>query len=91
MTYKRPTLRKCIGCFSLKDKNELLRVYRSDDDRIMTDPTGKSGHRGAYICKDSTCVALARKRKALERSFKMKISDEDYDRLVKGVSIYDAG
>lgn len=78
---KKPTLRKCIGCMELKEKKALIRLCKCDDGHIVIDTSFKTGGRGAYICKDEVCLQKAFKRKALERSFKMRVSEEDYDRL----------
>ena len=36
-----------------------------------------------YVCKNGDCLKLARKNKGLERSFKMSIPDEIYEKLEK--------
>ena len=49
----------------------------------MLDATGKKNGRGAYICFSKECLKKARKNKGLERSFKMSIPEEIYERLEK--------
>ena len=85
MDSKKPSLRKCIGCFSLKEKKDLLRLYKDESGELITDVTGKGAHRGAYICKCSECVSLAAKRKALEHSFRMRVDKETYNKLLERV------
>lgn len=80
-TEKKIPQRKCIGCEEMTGKKELVRIVRSKDGEISLDPTGKKSGRGAYICKDSECLAKAIKKKAIERSFKCAVPSEVYDQL----------
>lgn len=83
---KKTPLRRCIGCNEMKDKKSLIRVIKSPEGNIQLDPTGKANGRGAYVCKDSECLIKAIKSKGLDRSFKVHISDEIYDKLKEELS-----
>ena len=74
-------LRKCSGCGEMKAKTELVRVVRSPEGELSMDLTGRKAGRGAYVCHNIDCLRVARKRKALERSFACAIPSEIYDRL----------
>ena len=74
-------LRKCSGCGEMKPKTELVRVVRSPEGDLSMDLTGRKAGRGAYVCHNIECLRVARKRKALERSFACAIPSEIYDRL----------
>ena len=80
-TGKRPVLRRCAGCMQYMNKKELYRFFVSDTGDIGIDATYKAGGRGAYICKNSECLENAFKRHALDRSFKMKMQKDEYNRL----------
>ena len=54
---------------------------RTAEGEVFLDVTGKKNGRGAYICKDAGCLEKARKKKALDRSLKIEISDEVYESL----------
>lgn len=82
---KKPHLRRCTGCMSFKEKNELIRLYLTEEGCIAIDRTGKAGGRGAYICKDEECLKKAFKRRALEHGFKMRVSDENKEKLLCGI------
>jgi len=84
-TGKKPTLRRCIGCFEFKEKQDLIRLYKSDSGHIEADTTLKAGGRGAYICPDPDCVKKAQRRRGLEHSFKMKIPSEDYESIISAI------
>lgn len=74
-------MRKCVACQEMTPKKELIRVVRNPDGDVKIDPTGKASGRGAYLCRKESCFILARKRKALDRSLEVTISDEVYQRL----------
>ena len=80
---KKIPLRQCIGCGEMKGKRDMMRVLKTAEGDICLDVTGKKNGRGAYVCKTSDCLKLARKSKGLERSFKMSIPTEVYDALEK--------
>ena len=48
-----------------------MRVVRQADGSVAYDPKGKMAGRGAYVCAQTACIALARKHKKLERSLKV--------------------
>lgn len=82
MTKKIP-MRQCIGCGEMKDKKELLRILKTTEGEIIFDVTGRKNGRGAYLCFSEECLLKAMKSKGLERSFRMKIQPEVYERLEK--------
>ena len=47
----------------------------------MGDLTGKANGRGAYVCRQASCVAAARKKKAFARALKAEVPDSVYDEL----------
>ncbi len=81
MIKKKVPLRKCTGCQQMKEKKELIRVVRTDEDQYYIDLTGKMSGRGAYICKSIECFEKAFKSKGLERSFKATIPKDIYEKL----------
>ena len=78
---KRIPQRTCIGCNTVKNKNELIRIVKNKENEINIDKTGKMNGRGAYICDDIKCLEKAIKTKKLERTFEMQISEEIYENL----------
>lgn len=82
---KKIPLRQCVGCGEAKNKKDMIRVLRTEENSIVLDETGKKNGRGAYLCKTKECFLKARKNKGLERSFKMSIPDEVYDTLEREI------
>lgn len=78
---KKIPQRQCVGCRTMKNKKELIRVVKSPEGEISLDFTGKKSGRGAYLCPSAECLARARKSKALERAFASPIPSEVYEGL----------
>ena len=70
MTKKNP-MRMCVGCHEMREKRDLIRVLKMQDNTFCIDPAGRKNGRGAYLCKNPDCLELAVKNHGLERSFKM--------------------
>jgi uncharacterized protein len=81
MKQRKIPVRKCVSCQEMFPKKELIRIVRDPQGNVKADLTGKSSGRGAYLCRNPECFALAKKRKALERALEVKISDELYNQL----------
>ena len=80
---KKVPQRQCVGCRTMKDKKELIRVVKSPEGNITLDATGKKSGRGAYVCPNAECLKKARKSRALERAFDTAIPPEVYEALEK--------
>ena len=81
ITVKKQPERRCIGCGEHFPKSSLIRVVRGPDGEISLDLTGKKSGRGAYICKNSSCLKKARRARRLETSLECSIPDSVYARL----------
>ena len=78
---KKIPQRQCVGCRTMKNKKDLIRVVKSPEGEISLDFTGKKSGRGAYVCPSADCLARARKSRALERAFETAIPAEVYEAL----------
>ena len=74
------SLRMCVACREMKEKEQLFRVVRKDGN-FFVDHTFKSNGRGAYVCREASCVTKAAKIKAFERSFSGRINADIYGEL----------
>ncbi len=86
MKAKREVRRMCTGCGEMFEKRELVRVVKSPEGEISLDLTGKKNGRGAYICRNADCLKKARKKKAFERAFSMKIEDDIYEKMEEEIA-----
>ncbi len=80
---KKIPLRQCLGCQEMIAKKDLIRIVKDQEDHFTVDATGKMNGRGAYVCRKQECLKKAIKNKSLERSFKMTIPAEVYEKLNK--------
>jgi predicted RNA-binding protein YlxR (DUF448 family) len=76
---KKIPLRTCTVCRAQKGKNELFRIVKTPDGKIVTDE--KANGRGAYICKTDACIDKAQKEHRLEKALKCAVPPEIYDKL----------
>ena len=53
-------MRQCLGCNEHKPKMELIRIVRSPEGEISLDLSGKKSGRGAYICRNMSCLKKVR-------------------------------
>jgi len=74
-------LRKCMGCMQSFPKKELIRVVRTPEGEVCIDLTGKKSGRGAYICRNNSCLKKAVRAKRLQTNLEVEISDELYEQL----------
>ena len=83
--------RQCVGCGEMKNKKDMLRILKTAEGDIILDATGKKNGRGAYLCFDRACFEKAVKGRGLERSFRMPVSKEIYERLGKELEAIESG
>lgn len=81
MKVRKKPMRMCVGCQTMKIKNELIRVVRTPEDTIEIDYKGKRSGRGAYICPAQQCLEKAVKGKRLEKALKHSIGSDVYEVL----------
>ena len=84
---KKIPQRQCVGCRTMRDKKDLIRVVHSADGAVSLDFSGRLPGRGAYLCESEECLKKARKAKALERAFSAEIPDGVYEALAKELEV----
>ena len=75
----------CVTCRERRDKKDLLRVVLGDDGNIMYDPTGKHPGRGAYLCKQESCIMIELKAHRISKGLKGGNSDDELRNLVQDI------
>ena len=78
---KKIPQRKCIVCQDRDSKKELMRIVKNKEGEIFLDPSGRANGRGAYICEDVHCLEKAMKTKALEKTLKVSVDSEIFEKL----------
>lgn len=82
---KKIPMRRCAGCMESKPKKDLIRIAAYEG-QIALDPTGKAKGRGVYLCPDNACLEKAKKRRALQRSLGMEISEKQLQQLFEDLA-----
>lgn len=85
MKQKKIPQRMCVGCQTMKNKKELLRVVRTPEGDIVLDSTGKRAGRGAYVCNSDQCLTKAVKERRLEKALQHAVDLMVYEQLRAGV------
>jgi hypothetical protein len=73
--------RSCIACRQVRGKSELLRIVRTPPGAVEVDRTGKLAGRGAYVCRDESCIAQAIKQKKLGRALGVAVDQSIMDEV----------
>ncbi len=71
--------RSCVACGAKMPKAKLVRIVRTSQGPIIVDTTGRESGRGAYLCHIPECWGRALEKRALDRSFKQDLSDQDLE------------
>lgn len=81
MKTKKIPMRSCVITKEKCAKQDLIRIVKTPDLKIVVDITGKLNGRGAYLKKDANVFEKAKKSKALDRIFETNVPDEVYEKL----------
>lgn len=81
MIQKKKPARRCMACNEQKEKKELLRIVRTPERNVEIDLTGKKNGRGAYICKNESCLNKIIKSKRLENILEINIDSSFYEKI----------
>ena len=84
MSARKIPMRMCVACRQMKPKAELVRTVKTPEGSIVPFAGNKVNGRGAYICRDASCVAKAEKTGALSRALETAIDKSVYEELKKG-------
>ena len=63
-------------CRTSREKRDLLRVVRTPDGVVRFDATGRANGRGAYVCRDESCITGATGRGGLGRALEASVPAE---------------
>lgn len=86
MKTKKVVLRTCVVTREKLPKNELLRIVRTPEGKVLVDPTGKMNGHGCYIKKSLEVLEKAQKGKILQRQLEAEITDDVYENIKEEIS-----
>jgi len=79
---EKETMRKCIGCFETKNRDEMIKITRdSKSGEIFINPNSKIFGRSVYLCYNDTCIEQSFKKNKLARFLKSSLTDELKEKL----------
>ena len=81
--------RTCVGCRTVRNKRDLVRVVRAPTGSLSVDPRGKAPGRGAYLDPDPACLERGLREGALARALEVTIDEPTAERLK--VEVTEAG
>jgi hypothetical protein len=64
-------VRTCVSCGAKRNKGDMLRFVLGWDRRPRRDESGRGDGRGAYACKESSCIEALMNRKRIETLFRL--------------------
>lgn len=77
-------MRKCIGCNSLKPRDELIKITRkADTSDIYVNPDSKIFGRSVYLCYNKSCKEKVLKNNKVEKMLKVPFSEELKGKLIE--------
>lgn len=75
-------LRKCIGCFKTKPRDEMIKITRENGtSKIFINPNTKIFGRSVYLCYNNTCVESSLKKNKLAKFLKADLTEELKEKL----------
>lgn len=69
-------MRTCAVCRSVRPKRSMIRLVRTADGEVVTDPTGKLAGRGTYVCDEPACRDPKRLAAAVQRALDAPVAVE---------------
>ncbi len=71
------TDRRCISCWKIKDRDELIKVTANNaDGQVIINPDSVTFGRSVYLCYNKTCIETAFKKNKIEKHLKHSIPNE---------------
>ncbi len=78
-------MRRCLATNTPHPKGEMFRIVRTPEGEVKIDPVGKMNGRGAYLLKTEEAIALAMKKKVLDKELEVTVPEAIYQELLAKV------
>ncbi len=80
---KNIPLRKCLITKKMLPKEELFRVVKTKDNKVLFDDNEKLNGRGAYLSRSKEVIEKAKRINIFQRVFSIEVDPSIYDELLK--------
>lgn len=78
----KKTIRKCIGCFESKNRDEMIKITRENQGgEVFINPNSKIFGRSVYLCYNKTCIENSFKKNKLAKFLKASLTEELKDTI----------
>lgn len=81
MKVRKIPMRMCVVTREKFPKNELIRVVKTPEGKVIIDESGKANGRGAYLKKEKEVFLRAKKSKILNKQLEIEVPSEIFDEL----------
>lgn len=81
MKIKKIPLRSCVVTHEKLPKQDLLRIVRTPEGKIVVDQSSKLNGRGIYIKKDITTYKLLKKNNIIAKKFQCAVDENIYKEI----------
>ena len=79
---KKEVLRKCVGCFCLKNRAEMIKITRENKtNEIFINPNSKIFGRSVYLCYNESCIEESLKKNKLAKFLKTNLTEDLKEKL----------
>lgn len=78
----REIKRKCIGCFELKNREEMIKITRDHKTgEIFINPNSKIFGRSVYLCYNNSCIENSFRKNKLAKFLKASLTQDLKDKV----------
>ena len=71
------TIRRCVGCWQEKDRNDLIKITSvNDGEKVIIPPDSVTFGTSVYLCYNNSCIESAFKKNKLGKHLKSPIPNE---------------
>lgn len=85
MKPKHIPLRTCVVSRERLEKQNLFRILRTPDKKVIVDYSLKQNGKGAYLKKDKDIILKAKKTKILDKVLEIYVPDSIYEELLNNI------
>ncbi len=90
---RRIPTRTCVVCREKRERQDLLRIVKTPEGKIIFDATGRIDGRGAYVCRVADHIGAGRRsggidRGKLENALKVEIDDSTVKLLSDAINLH---
>lgn len=73
---KKEIIRKCQSCCEVKNRDELIKITKLNNNTLKINPSSKELGRSAYVCKNEECIKFLIKKKRIRNALKFQNENE---------------